>query len=196
MSSDSQDYKDKVNEIKDKWDKVKNKMEENGIILDDNIDKAVALKLKFEDVFDSTYTTEVELELPKKEMNTWDKFRQNFYTSMGEWTSFWPSVSKYFRIKAGSVGRYADGLDYVPYDEYPAILHKGEAVVPAKYNPTIHNMGNEYTNSLLEELVIATREQSNKPIELNIDGQKFANATYSLYDDARNRQNYVEGVVR
>ena len=31
----------------------------------------------------------------------------------------------------GSVGRYATGLDYVPYDEFPAILHKGEAVLTA-----------------------------------------------------------------
>ena len=27
------------------------------------------------------------------------------------------------------------GTDYVPYDDMPAILHKGEQVVPAKYNP-------------------------------------------------------------
>lgn len=31
----------------------------------------------------------------------------------------------------GSVGRYATGLDYVPYDDFPAILHKGEAVLTA-----------------------------------------------------------------
>ena len=31
----------------------------------------------------------------------------------------------------GSVGHYATGLDYVPYDDFPAILHKGEAVLTA-----------------------------------------------------------------
>lgn len=30
------------------------------------------------------------------------------------------------------VGRYATGLDYVPYDDFPAYLHKGEAVLTAK----------------------------------------------------------------
>lgn len=28
-------------------------------------------------------------------------------------------------------GKYADGLDYVPYDEFPAYLHRGEAVLTA-----------------------------------------------------------------
>lgn len=32
----------------------------------------------------------------------------------------------------GSVGRYATGLDYVPYDDFPALLHKGEAVLTAE----------------------------------------------------------------
>ena len=90
---------------------------------------------------------------------------------------------------------YAKGLDYVPYDNYPAMLHKGEAVVPAKYNPTIHSTGNEYTNSLLETLVMKIDDLSRRPNEFIVDGQKFASATYPLYEEQRNRQNYVEGVV-
>lgn len=31
-----------------------------------------------------------------------------------------------------SVGQYAEGLNYVPYDEFPAFLHKGEAVLTEK----------------------------------------------------------------
>lgn len=91
---------------------------------------------------------------------------------------------------------YANGLDYVPYDNYPAVLHKGEAVVPAKYNPTIHSQGNEYTNSLLETMIIKLDDLSKRPNEFIIDGQKFANATYPLYEQERSRNNYVEGVVR
>ena len=91
---------------------------------------------------------------------------------------------------------YANGLDYVPYDEYPAVLHKGEAVVPAKYNPTIHSQGNEYTNSLLETLIIKVDDLSKRPNEFIIDGQKFAETTYPLYENARSRNNYIEGVVR
>ena len=90
---------------------------------------------------------------------------------------------------------YANGLDYVPYDEYPALLHKGEAVVPAKYNPTIHGVGNDYTNSLLETMIIKMDDLSRRPNVFEIDGQRFANATYGAYEDARSRQNYLEGVV-
>ncbi len=35
----------------------------------------------------------------------------------------------------GSVSYLADGTNYVPYDGFKAILHKGEEVTPAKYNP-------------------------------------------------------------
>ena len=102
------------------------------------------------------------------------------------------SVGDYFNNTKG----YAKGLDYVPYDNYPALLHKGESVVPAKYNPTIHSQGNEYTNSLLETMIIKLDDLARRPNEFNIDGQKFANATYPLYENARTQQNYVEGVVR
>jgi hypothetical protein len=35
----------------------------------------------------------------------------------------------------------ASGTNYVPYDGMPAILHKGEAVVPAPYNPAAGRLG-------------------------------------------------------
>jgi hypothetical protein len=35
----------------------------------------------------------------------------------------------------------ATGTNYIPYDNFPAILHKGEAVVPAKYNPAAGGAG-------------------------------------------------------
>ena len=95
------------------------------------------------------------------------------------------------------VSRLATGTNYVPYDDFPALLHKGEAVVPAKYNPALGNsLSNDYTNSLLETLVMKIDDLANRPNVFEIDGQKFANATYNLYDNARSRQNYVEGVVR
>jgi len=90
---------------------------------------------------------------------------------------------------------YAKGLDYVPYDNYPALLHKGEAVVPAKYNPAIHSAGNDYTNSLLETLVVKMDDLASRPNVFEVDGQKFATATYGLYKGQENRQNYNTNVV-
>lgn len=37
--------------------------------------------------------------------------------------------------KTGSGPQMATGTNFVPYDNFPAMLHRGEAVVPAKYNP-------------------------------------------------------------
>ncbi|MDD2728169.1 phage tail tape measure C-terminal domain-containing protein [Malikia sp.] len=44
-------------------------------------------------------------------------------------------ASSNFWSGSGGVPRLATGTNYVPYDEFPAVLHKGEAVVPAAYNP-------------------------------------------------------------
>ena len=41
----------------------------------------------------------------------------------------------------GGAGGYAKGLDYVPYDEFPAILHKGEAVLTAEEAAVWRNGG-------------------------------------------------------
>ena len=92
--------------------------------------------------------------------------------------------------------KLATGTNYVPYDNYPALLHKGEAVVPAKYNPAVNNNGNEYTNSLLETLVMKMDDLAKRPNVFEVDGQQFAKATYPLYESEANRQNYTGGVVR
>ena len=39
------------------------------------------------------------------------------------------------------LGEHATGLDYVPYDEYPALLHKGEMVVPARLSDQLRSAG-------------------------------------------------------
>jgi ElaB/YqjD/DUF883 family membrane-anchored ribosome-binding protein len=44
----------------------------------------------------------------------------------------------------------ASGTNYIPYDEFPAILHKGEAVVPAEYNPAAGSTSPESRNNYLK----------------------------------------------
>lgn len=44
--------------------------------------------------------------------------------------------------------RLATGTNYVPYDGMPAVLHKGEAVVPAAYNPAAGGSGGGHSISV------------------------------------------------
>lgn len=122
------------------------------------------------------------------------KFTTSIVSKIGEGATATANALSQAIVK--SIRGYAKGLDYVPYDNYPALLHKGEAVVPAKYNPSIHSEGNDYTNSLLETLILKVDDLASRPNVFEIDGQQFANATYGLYDNERKRQGYVEGVVR
>lgn len=46
------------------------------------------------------------------------------------------SVGKLSKL---SLPRLATGTNFVPYDEMPAVLHKGEQVIPKKYNPEIND---------------------------------------------------------
>lgn len=54
----------------------------------------------------------------------------------------------------------ATGTNYVPYDGMPATLHKGEAVVPAKYNPAAGGSGMGTTNNVTVNVSTGGGEQS------------------------------------
>lgn len=65
-----------------------------------------------------------------------------------------PSASTGFGMNpsAGGFGiKLATGTNYVPYDNFPALLHKGEAVVPAKYNPASGGSTNVVVNNYSSE---------------------------------------------
>lgn len=52
----------------------------------------------------------------------------------GIWNNLFGNLTVNTKVNAnvnGNAGSFATGLDYVPYDEFPAILHKGEAVLTA-----------------------------------------------------------------
>ncbi len=57
---------------------------------------------------------------------------EGYSFSFGDiWLGRTPKKRPNSTVKPGRVGRYADGLDYVPYDDFPAYLHKGEMVLTA-----------------------------------------------------------------
>lgn len=88
------------------------------------------------------------------------------------------------------IPKYDVGTPYVPNDQL-AMVHKGEMIVPAKYNPATSGIGtgNAETNALLYELNKNILELSNKPTVLRVNGKDLAQATYSDFKDEGNRLN-------
>lgn len=80
-------------------------------------------------------------------------------------------LTPYFRNIGSAISAigHANGLPYVPFDGYPAILHKGERVVPARENANyssnlyVESMimnGGADVNALAESMAAAQRRQS------------------------------------
>ena len=80
------------------------------------------------------------------------------------------SASTIVRQKAGRAGKFATGIDYVPYDNFPALLHQGERVQTAEEarSRPIVSSGNSFTvreeadidrvaSALLEKIELAER---------------------------------------
>ena len=87
------------------------------------------------------------------------------------------------------LGSFDVGTPYVPEDGL-AMIHKGERIIPAKYNnENLFNNNNETTNELLIELIQTVEEASDKVPVFNINGREFARATYNDYRDEENRLN-------
>lgn len=81
------------------------------------------------------------------------------------------------------------GTNYVPNDMV-AQIHKGEMIVPAKYNPITSGIsGNQETTALLIELNRNILELSKKPTILNVNGKDLAQATYNDFKNEGNRLN-------
>lgn len=88
------------------------------------------------------------------------------------------------------------GTNYVPNDMV-AQIHKGEMIVPAKYNPMTSGIGgNEETNALLVELNRNILELAKRPNVLNVNGKQFAEATYNDFQNEGNRLNQSMTIKR
>lgn len=85
--------------------------------------------------------------------------------------------SKSFNFSFSGLPSFDVGTNYVPHDMV-AQIHKGEAIVPAKYNNGSFGGNNEETNSLLRELI-------------NIIEAKDLNVRISQNDIGRSAVKYI-----
>ena len=111
-----------------------------------------------------------------------DKIREGISNAWGSLTSWfagiWDSLFGNLRVNVGvggSRGRsHASGLDYVPYNGYPAVLHRGEAVLTSREADNWRKGG-------------AGNAAAVQPITLNLelttelDGATVARKTYKYY---------------
>ena len=88
-----------------------------------------------------------------------------------------------------AIPAYDVGTNYVPNDQL-AMVHKGEAIVPKKFNnEQFFNSNNEETNALLVEVNQNLIELRNRPNVLAVNGRELAQATYNDYQNEGNRLN-------
>ncbi|MCD5001179.1 hypothetical protein IV487_01710 [Enterococcus saccharolyticus] len=91
-------------------------------------------------------------------------------------------------------GSHADGLAYVPFDGYNAILHKGERVLTAEENKAYSGESSQLAE--LIELMKMLVRKDNTPV-FNVDSRELSRATYkhdttfASYDNKR--QNLLRG---
>lgn len=78
---------------------------------------------------------------------------------------------------------HATGLDYVPYDEYMARLHEGEAVL------TKEEAKRWRRGEMDGGMMVVREEQNTRPIALYIDGQEVASVLYNQMNKRINNGN-------
>lgn len=91
---------------------------------------------------------------------------------------------------------YDVGTNYIPNDQL-AMVHKGEAIVPKKFNDKeFFNQSNDETNALLVELNRNIIDLRNRPNVFEVNGKELAQATYSDYQNEGNRLNQSMTIKR
>lgn len=111
----------------------------------------------------------------------WDGLR-SVWDSISNWWDGLSFSTKNANVNVNTNGAkgYATGLNYVPYDEFPAILHRGEAVLTAAEARVWRNGGYGATPAMAGGVTINQYIQSvpQTPVEL-------ANTTEAYFEQAR-----------
>ena len=70
-----------------------------------------------------------------------ENFVKNNVSWLKEKLSFWRSSNDEMEGGDGADGTHFNGLDYVPFDGYKAILHEGERILTKQENNSYNNSG-------------------------------------------------------
>lgn len=169
-------YTTKVEIDKQKEADIKNKAKE----IADNIKSKLSIKV----------TPTVDMKVGTKDAK--NKIT-NFVTKTSSAMSFGGLLNKMNQatLKAllNAIPAYDVGTPYVPNDQL-AMVHKGEAIIPKKFNnEQFFNSNNEETNALLIEVNQNLIELRNRPNVLEVNGRELAQATYNDFQNEGNRLN-------
>ena len=82
-------------------------------------------------------------------------------------------VIKHNALSIPQIPKLKTGTNYVPFDNMPAILHKGEKVVPAKYNPEVDDT--HLKNTLMDALTNFVGDRSIKTAYAQQENNKLFN---------------------
>lgn len=73
----------------------------------------------------------------------------------------------------GNTQKYATGLDYVPYDDFPAYLHQGEMVLPANQADYLRSGAMSASNEQVVDLLNKILEAVQTPNSISINNREF-----------------------
>ena len=197
VSVDTATATTKTNTFKGVLDKFKNAAYTAKLNVDNSnaMNKANDTQNKLKSV-DKRYTPSLDLQVKtgdaKNKITNFTK-KANSAMVLG---GFMNNVKAALNAALAQIPAYDVGTNYVPNDQL-AMVHKGEAIVPKKFNnQQFFNQGNEETNALLVEVNQNLIELRNRPNVLEVNGKELAQATYSDYQNEGNRLNQSMTIKR
>ena len=153
-----------ISKIREKfsWDKIKDKFNTFKNNISNGLNTISEMKANVTTFFKGDTS-----DLKKKTSAVYEGVKSGIGSALG-WTA-----SKVAKL-GGWLASLDTGTNYVPNDQL-ALIHKGEAVIPKRFNSEQYfNQGNDETNRLLEELIEAV---NNKDSDVYLDGNKIGEST-------------------